>query len=53
MTYLLMNKDNIVAEIRETEGIVSEEPILSLSITFGSLPIGMSEIESWISARQA
>ena len=48
-----MNKDNIVAEIRETEGIVSEEPILSLSITFGSLPIGMSEIESWISARQA
>lgn len=53
MSYLLMNKDHIVAEIQETKGIVSEEPVLSLSTIFGVLPIGMSEIESWISARQA
>lgn len=53
MAYLLMNKDHIVAEIQESAGVVSEEPILSLANTYRTLPIGMSGFESWLSARQA
>lgn len=53
MPYLLMNKDHIVAEIQETAGVVSEEPILSLDNVSGKLPIGMTGFETWLSARQA
>lgn len=53
MSYLLMNKDHIVAEIQESVGLVSEEPVLSLTNISGNLPIGFPDIDSWLSARQA
>lgn len=53
MSYILMNKDHIVAEIQESTGVVSEEPVLSLSHVFRNLPIGFSDLDSWLSARSA
>lgn len=53
MPYLLMNKNHIVAEIQESAGIISEEPVLSLTNISRSLPIGITDIDAWLSARQA